>query len=348
MTPLKAIKNFLKRFLPPPTRAFNREVERILVAVGQSQQKVAALGDLLVQQQSELDALHQRLEGERNTRQREETEVLNQWRVTLSQVEQHILQVSVSLDQCQAQTTKQTTSLAEAIEQTRRQVIDGSRHADEAVWAQIFNNTITNSTWLHDKTFSPGRWAVGYPALYAIYRILNEVRPKRILELGLGQSTRMMGQYAAEHRGVEHIIVESGQEWVKFFLKEFDLSAQSSIIELELELATYKEATEVRMFKGFKEALTGQKFDFIFIDAPLGSDMKHYARIDVLNLLPELLNETFAIMVDDCDRVGELHMIRELEAILRASSIRYKKGRYVGSKACCLLASTNWEYLCSM
>lgn len=64
--------------------------------------------------------------------------------------------------------------------------------SSENVWANIFNNTISNSPWLKDKSFSPGRWGVGYAYLYVMYRVLNEIRPRRILELGLGQSTRMI------------------------------------------------------------------------------------------------------------------------------------------------------------
>ena len=45
--------------------------------------------------------------------------------------------------------------------------------AREILWAQIFNNTISSSAWLKDASFSPGRAAVGYPFLYACYRILD-------------------------------------------------------------------------------------------------------------------------------------------------------------------------------
>lgn len=46
---LKAIKSFLKRFLPPPVRAFNREVGRILTAIG----NVYNQNSQLLQRQSE-------------------------------------------------------------------------------------------------------------------------------------------------------------------------------------------------------------------------------------------------------------------------------------------------------
>ncbi len=62
----------------------------------------------------------------------------------------------------------------------------------EILWAEIFRSVTDKSTWLKNRSFAPGRWALGYPALYILYRILNEMKPKSILELGLGQSTRMI------------------------------------------------------------------------------------------------------------------------------------------------------------
>lgn len=71
----------------------------------------------------------------------------------------------------------------------------------EILWANAFHDTIIDSEWLKSKTFSPGRWGVGYQYLYVLYRVLNEIKPRNILELGMGQTTRMIGQYAAYYGG---------------------------------------------------------------------------------------------------------------------------------------------------
>lgn len=223
-----------------------------------------------------------------------------------------------------------------------------SRTADEAVWAAIFNNTITRSLWLKEKTFSPGRWATGYPALYAIYRVLNEARPKRILELGLGQSTRMIAQYAAAFDDVEHIVVEHDADWIRFFQNDFIFSQRTRVVQLDREMVPYKEAEEVRVFKDFRQTFAGQQFDFIFIDAPLGGDMKQYARIDVLGLLPECLAEEFALMLDDCERSGETHTIAEMERTMQAGGIIFHRGVYHGAKDFMIWTSSNQKFLCSM
>ena len=222
------------------------------------------------------------------------------------------------------------------------------KQTSEAVWAHIFHDTIVESTWLKDKTFSPGRWAVGYPYLYVMYRILNEVHPKRILELGLGQSTKMIAQYATSFDDVKHVVVENGKSWNDFMLKSFQLSERSSIVQLDLEMATYKEDKAIRVYKNFKEQFVHSKFDFILIDGPIGSDMQQYSRIDILNILPGCIGEDFVIMMDDCERTAENQTTLEIERCLKRYSIPYKRGRYVGQKEFVLILSKNLEFITSM
>ena len=222
------------------------------------------------------------------------------------------------------------------------------RDISEAVWAEIYNSTITKSRWLKDKAFSPGRWAVGYPYLYVIYRILNEVQPQNILELGLGQSTKMIGQYTSYYKRVHHQVVEHDPEWIDFFKKNYSLSERTKLIQLNREFVPYKEAEKVRVFKDFSQTFKGQKFDFISIDAPLGGDMKEYARIDVLQMIPACLAEDFIIMIDDCERSGEKRTVMEMERVLQENQILYRKGKYSGKKDCIVIAANVLKFVCSM
>ena len=119
-------------------------------------------------------------------------------------------------------------------------------------------------------------------------------------------------------------------------------------MQLEREMVAYKEAAAVRVFSDFKEHFVGQKFDFISIDAPLGGDMKQYARIDVLTMLPECLSDDFVIMIDDCERVGEMNTLAEMERVLQENGIKYKCGRYSGKKDCVLICAAHLGFLASM
>lgn len=234
------------------------------------------------------------------------------------------------------------------LEQTLSSARKVESHAAEAIWASIFHDTICESKWLYDKTFSPGRWAIGYPFLYALYRILNEMRPSHILELGLGQSTKMISQYS-EMFGRKHFVIEKDCEWIKFFKNDFDLSSKTDIIQLDYEMVPYKDAGEVRVFKDFAETLSEYgKYDFIMIDAPFGGDMKYYSRIDALGILPQCLSDTFVIMIDDVERPGEQNTIKEILSTLSDNNREYAVGYYGGDKRCIVIASANMKFLCSL
>lgn len=431
---IQKIKNFLKRFLPPPTRAFNREVERILSTVQENgkvtaQMQETMLGQMLerldrlsrennalweqvVRQGEELELLGEenrrlalradeqlsriketqrdelvqtraelarqveslstlkadtemllregRAGSEQNMEQfRNQRDQMNRGYEEIRQIHKHtqaqavdiltaIQQQSIQASRMDEIARRERKVLSDWVERVHHQSVESRRYASEAVWAEIFNNVISGSTWLKNTAFSPGRWAVGYPALYVMYRVLNEARPKRILELGLGQSTRMIAQYAAAHEDVEHIVVENDPEWIEFFQNDFQLSVRSQIVCLDWEMVPYKEAEAVRVFKGFRETFHEQKFDFIFIDAPLGSDMKKYSRIDVLSIMPECLSHSFSILIDDSERTGEKGTISELEQCFQDNSIEFRKGAYFGTKQCAAITSLDRKFLTSL
>lgn len=323
-------KDILKKILPPPVRSFMREMEalrqlteRQTHLLGQGQQELQiAVKHLLEEQQKQAELLRQG--------NADEMAQIQEVRTALQQME------------------KEQKHLSAIAEEISRRSMDAARYASESVWAEIFNNTITGSCWLTNTAFSPGRWAIRYPVLYVMYRILNEARPKRILELGLGQSTRMIAQYAAAHEGVTHQVVEHDLEWISFFQNDFQLPSNSKIVQLDREMVPYQEAEAVRVFTNFRETFSGQKFDFIFIDAPLGGDMKQYARIDVLGLLPECLSENFVIMIDDANRIGEKRTIAEIQKRLDEAGILYKCGRYSGRKDTVVIAARSREFLTTM
>lgn len=342
---LQAIKNFLKRIFPPPVRTFLREMEELHRLLRDQNEQMRKLFQ-------ENMVLQQRLLQENEVLKQQLARGNEEWKKTLAMQGE-------TLKRLGEQTAEQTKRLGEQIVRERKTISDevgkvrvqaalGSRHASEAVWAEIFNNTICDSLWLKDQTFSPGRWAVGYQYLYVMYRVLNEQKPKKILELGLGQSTRMIAQYAKWQTDVEHYVVEHDPEWISFFENDFDLPEATRMVQLDREMVPYKEAEEVRVFKGFSNTFGGQRFDFISIDAPLGADMKQYARIDVLQMLPHCLSENFVIMIDDTERSGETHTAAEMEARLAECGVAFRSGRYSGKKDCTLICAEHLGFLTSM
>lgn len=88
---------------------------------------------------------------------------------------------------------------------------------NELKYAFIFNDTIKNSSWLDKTDFSLVNSAANYSFMYSLYRILNEDRPKNILELGLGQTTKLTSQYANHFDDVKLTVFETDEDWIEVF-----------------------------------------------------------------------------------------------------------------------------------
>jgi len=118
----------------------------------------------------------------------------------------------------------------------------------------IFNNSINDCEWLKYKSFSLGGWACDYACLYTLFRVLNDMHPKSILEFGLGQSSKLIHQYASFFNDVNAITIEHDTEWIKFFNKHQSKSYNVNVLCLELEEMFYKNKPTVA-YKNFLNKL---------------------------------------------------------------------------------------------
>ena len=347
------IKNILKRFLPPSIHILMRESDRLEDLITALQKTLEVLQNSLQEQTLAIQNLEKKLKQQEENYQELKRSYLTQNVQLLldenKKAQQELLRrIDNSEENVRKAIEKNTEIFWPPMNSLSSRVSTTVRNSEEADWAEIFNNTISDSSWLKHKAFAPGRWAVGYPLLYAMYRVLDEYRPQSILELGLGQSTRMMAQYAKANPDVSHTVVEHDGEWIRLFQEQFALPENSRILQLELTSEEYKEAKSVRTYSGFEENFRGQKFDFILIDAPFGGDMKEYSRIDLLHLLPDCLGERFVIMMDDCERPGETHTAREIEQLLKRYGIEYERGFYNGKKDSVLFCDEKNRFLTTM
>lgn len=219
----------------------------------------------------------------------------------------------------------------------------------EAVWSSVFHDTIKESKWLKNRKFSPGRWAVGYAYLYVLYRILDEFKPKNILETGLGQSTQMITQYALSDKLVnKHYVVEHDPQWIEFFCNSNKISDNTVILQMPLKQKEIANSNIIDVYDGFIEKLQGKKFDLISIDAPFGGTDNEYSRIDVLNILPECLSDEFIILLDDYNRNGEKNTAELIKSKLAEANVSYSCGIYRGEKDVFILTSKAMNFFCTM
>jgi len=265
----------------------------------------------------------------------------------IGEMDKQLRKLEGSMQDMTAVTRDMKTLMQERFPEERGKSDKVLLNAKECLWAGIFSSTVNDSAWLKDKSFSPGRWAVGYQYLYVMFRVLDGFHPSSILEMGLGQSTRMIAQYAQEY-AASHYIAEHDRDWIDFFENSFGLPASSEISQLDLKETEYLDDDRVLVYDRFKETFGNREYDFISVDGPFGAGAQIYSRIDVLGLIPQCLKKSFVIMIDDYERKGEQAAADLIRTKLSDSGIGYRTGTYVGEKTAYIIVSEDLKFFTSL
>ena len=214
----------------------------------------------------------------------------------------------------------------------------------EILYAQRFNNSIIDSNWLKYRNFSPGGWAVDYSFLFVLFKILNYMRPSNVIEFGLGQSSKMVHQYASYYKK-DAITIEHDKNWVEFFQKDKQGDYRINIKLMDLKTINYK-GSETRSYAEIEDHCIGNKYDLIVVDGPFGSE--HYSRSQIINLAKDCLARKFCIIIDDTNRIGEKETISELFTVLENRKIEYCHKTYMSIKAFTVVCSKDLRFLTTL
>jgi len=229
--------------------------------------------------------------------------------------------------------------------QTHIGIDENRKWIQEVYWGQKFSFAIKNSQWLIKTNFNVGDWALGFPALYILYRVLNNTKPKSIIEFGLGESTKMTYQYIQSFPNAKLQIIEQNQEWFDFFVREnYDVTINVKILPLDKKII---EGHETNVYSNLIENISGQKYDFVLIDGPLGSP--YFSRSQLIDIVEyDLLEKDFVILLDDYNRAGEQQTVAKCLDLLSKKSITYHTGTYRGNKSMIIICSGKYQYLKSL
>ncbi|MCC7553816.1 MAG: hypothetical protein KO202_04890 [Methanobacteriaceae archaeon] len=220
-------------------------------------------------------------------------------------------------------------------------LLENKKYTREILYSINFNDTIRESEWLIKKNFSLNKSSSSYSFLYVLFRILDEINPKNILELGLGQSSKITSQYA-NFFDSNLLIIESDKEWIVNFSKNLLLSNNSKILEVPTEYFEFNSSNNLR-YKDFSNEISDKKFDLIIIDGPYGYNQE-YPRSNVWNLVNNIDKE-FIIIVDDYERVGEQNTVNELFKIFNENNINYKTVEFEGIKKQLVIYSPKYKFV---
>lgn len=223
-----------------------------------------------------------------------------------------------------------------------------SLFSKEVRYALVFKDTIEGCEWLTNTTFSLNNSASNYSFMYTLFRILDEINPQNILELGLGQ-TKLTTQYANFFKDSKLITVDGDQDWIDVFSEKLTCEGNINIIQQDTEKFTYNETENLR-YKDLSNIVKEDKFDLIIIDGPNGfnpetGELLTYSRSNIWNLLDNNLAEDFVIIIDDYERLGEKNTMNRVEEVLNEKGIEFYTFKSIGLKEQYVICSEKYKFI---
>lgn len=214
----------------------------------------------------------------------------------------------------------------------------------ELIEAQIFNNLINNSHWCLKRDFIPLKAAASYSLLNILFIILENFKPQNILELGLGQTTKLTSQYVQNKNQNANVqIIEHDKEWIEYFSSQIEKSSNVQLIKkdlCEIEInGTFNEK-----YENLLDTTKDKKYDLIIIDGPISKDFK-YPRSNIVELIPQNLAEDFIIILDDTNRDGEKNTARLIRKAFKDAGIKYYETTRFGIKGQFIFASESRKFV---
>lgn len=211
----------------------------------------------------------------------------------------------------------------------------------EIIWAQIFHDSIKGKPVLEKLPLNIGRWAGNYTLFYVLFRILNDFRPKKILELGLGESSKFISTFIQTYlKNSTYLIIEQDEIWKNNFVENFDVSDNTEIFVTPLKIENVN-GEKVKVYSSFNNCLK-QKFDFYLIDGPHGSN--RYSRYDAFKLAERLTPEdNFILLIDDYEREGEKETADLIQLKFQEKKIEFYKAEFTSLKSILIIASKKFK-----
>ena len=188
------------------------------------------------------------------------------------------------------------------------------------------------------------------PSLELIHlKILRFCRPAVILEIGSGQTTKILSSYAHENPSAEVLTLEQNQafwELLRPHISHCYVHAKVQAVDFVCQGSGQRVVTE---WYDASALLIGKKFEYILVDGPDYSngnvELARFYRGGILKYLPEILADRFIIVFDDAQRAGDRMTIHAVQEILSAARIKYAAFERYGTKTQAVICSPHWKFI---
>lgn len=158
----------------------------------------------------------------------------------------------------------------------------------------------------------------------AIIDLLQHYQPKRICQLGCGQTTSIFQQYCAKNNDIVLFSIEHDGHWARNNTILFPLMQGGNLT------VSGKVYNFVNYYICFEEWLSTQKpFDFICIDGPPGWGFRqnyNYSRVQLLSfILLDKINHNSIVLFHDSQRKNAKNTLAEFQKLLTEKEFNFQK-----------------------
>ena len=178
-----------------------------------------------------------------------------------------------------------------------------------------------------------------------LYRILDAARPMHILEMGMGQTSKVTSQYIANCNSEAKLdIIENDESWITTYQPQLAQNTNIKVHHSDLEFFQDGKC-ECRKYKELSDIVKDTKYDLIIVDGPWGAEQT-LPRSNVLDLVKNHnLSDDFIIIFDDAERTGEQNTIVNTLKLLEERNVEYLTFKRNGIKTQQILTSISKNFI---
>lgn len=168
-----------------------------------------------------------------------------------------------------------------------------------------------NHEWIPESLL-PSGGAADHKFLYILGRALAQFRFRNILELGAGETTKLLSAYA-RHTGARVVTLEHDAAWIERARE--GLGSTHTMIHCPLVESTDVSVGRYLWYDVDAAAVAGENsFDLLIIDGPAG--VARWSRVGFVKAFPTLRASDWLVLWDDIERIGDFEsfalLVREL------------------------------------
>jgi hypothetical protein len=225
---------------------------------------------------------------------------------------------------------------------------------NDVQYSVALESTLLRSKLNMDEFFYDG--AAGTPSLHLyILKVILTCQPPRILELGSGQTTRLLSTISRKNVNTRVTTLEQDADWWDRLKGEVS-HERLHYFRSDLEAKSYScksgEVIQTEWYKDLPPDFFDQKFSFIIIDGPddglLGTEFSPYARAGIIWHMHKILSDSFVIIFDDADMYKHQMAIDLVKRELSAHGRKFGSCRIHGVKDQELIFSPEYRFLASI